>query len=408
MENILTEAVEFKDIEAKKVFNLQWVGKFRDLLSGKELNLVKIEKTSTSKYRWYVNKVFVSGSDDPKLRFTIRIEAINGSNKRYFSISDFKEPGYKKEHLECADADLTIQTLGMLDAYDHAYNEAAKASNSKARGEERRDIRTSNTADAVLKSQNCDAVKAWLAEHISKMHFELPICSDVDEVVLDDTLGIDEFERLAEKWQAAADKFLSLWKPRLVEGEDFGYRDAVAEPESVSAWYKFRGPTCLITFDCDLSDADVPMEVDALIQLAKRESEANGVDRYVLKDVQGNKLDSYYAGRAIGKIFDYDIGFYKNKAQQAAADDGTDELPDNPFRQEFDAVDAFGDKMESLTEAAEKFTCCICGEKCYGYGNNPEPFMSAEHGEKCCQSCNLHFVIPKRLELLAQNNKKED
>ena len=30
------------------------------------------------------------------------------------------------------------------------------------------------------------------------------------------------------------------------------------------------------------------------------------------------------------------------------------------------------------------------------YGNNPEPYMSAENG-RCCSSCNLKFVLPARL-----------
>ena len=31
------------------------------------------------------------------------------------------------------------------------------------------------------------------------------------------------------------------------------------------------------------------------------------------------------------------------------------------------------------------------------YGNNPEPYMSAENG-RCCSSCNLKFVLPARLD----------
>jgi hypothetical protein len=67
--------------------------------------------------------------------------------------------------------------------------------------------------------------------------------------------------------------------------------------------------------------------------------------------------------------------------------------PENAFDLDFNDVNVYG---ESLTEAAHG-DCCICGEPIEGYGNNPEPYMSADNG-KCCDSCNLHFVVPMRLE----------
>ena len=67
--------------------------------------------------------------------------------------------------------------------------------------------------------------------------------------------------------------------------------------------------------------------------------------------------------------------------------------PDNAFDLDFDDINVYG---ESLTEAMHE-DCCICGESIDGYGNNPEPYMSADKG-RCCDSCNLHFVIPLRIE----------
>ena len=67
--------------------------------------------------------------------------------------------------------------------------------------------------------------------------------------------------------------------------------------------------------------------------------------------------------------------------------------PDNAFNLDFDDVNVFGEK---LTEAKERY-CCICGEPIEGYGNNPEPYRSADEGQ-ACNGCNLKFVVPMRLE----------
>lgn len=55
--------------------------------------------------------------------------------------------------------------------------------------------------------------------------------------------------------------------------------------------------------------------------------------------------------------------------------------------------------MGKLTEDIKgmKRTCCICKKEFYGYGNNPEPYMSIRKGT-CCDECNLTIVIPHRLK----------
>lgn len=54
----------------------------------------------------------------------------------------------------------------------------------------------------------------------------------------------------------------------------------------------------------------------------------------------------------------------------------------------------------------ETYTCCICGEKCVGFGNNPYPLR--ERG-RCCDLCNMQ-VIKARMELLCKklNEAKEN
>ena len=63
----------------------------------------------------------------------------------------------------------------------------------------------------------------------------------------------------------------------------------------------------------------------------------------------------------------------------------------NEFKLDFVPVNVYG---EILTEGIEEEVCCICGEPIEGYGNNPYPVK--EEG-RCCDACNLKFVIPARL-----------
>ena len=114
------------------------------------------------------------------------------------------------------------------------------------------------------------------------------------------------------------------------------------------------------------------------------------------------------------KVMDYDLSIKKEENRKHFAN--VDKAPEKEFRTEysdrmtdateleesffnldFEDYNVYG---ERLTEAKENF-CCICGEPIEGYGNNPEPFMSADNGQ-CCDGCNLKFVIPARLELMRE------
>lgn len=390
MENLL-EAVEFKNEEQKRIFNRSWKEQVNEILAGKDIYLAYQGESSYSRQKCKINGAFVGAKTGNLLLST------SLGNK---SLNDFNEIGFKKPHLEAEDENLNLQILSLVDAYKAAYNDAAKRSNSLNRGETGRIERAKKTADAILKSPRCEELKKWLAEHITKILFKLPICSDPAEIELDDTLSPEDFEKIAERWQFAADKFLELWNPALVEGVDFIYRDALKEPETVSSWYKFRGPVCLLTFDVSLSSTEVPEEVDEMIQLAKHEAEENGVDRRVSYDVDSSRLESYYTGRALGEIFNYNINFYKGVKSSIPPEEIASS--DNVFKQDFDDINAYGEKVtESLTEDKEEI-CCICGEPIEGYGNNPEPY---KHEGRCCDACNMKFVIPARLARL--NNNEE-
>lgn len=52
------------------------------------------------------------------------------------------------------------------------------------------------------------------------------------------------------------------------------------------------------------------------------------------------------------------------------------------------------------------YKCCLCGKTKTGWGNDPWPLTSDLSGERCCDSCNLHRVIPARLQRLREAERK--
>lgn len=48
-------------------------------------------------------------------------------------------------------------------------------------------------------------------------------------------------------------------------------------------------------------------------------------------------------------------------------------------------------------KAQKKFNCVICTKEKTGFGNNPQP---VKQKGKCCDDCNLLWVIPARVNLM--------
>lgn len=59
--------------------------------------------------------------------------------------------------------------------------------------------------------------------------------------------------------------------------------------------------------------------------------------------------------------------------------------------------------MKLFFENIDDDTCCICGKKIDGYGNNPYPYK--EEG-RCCKECNIKYVIPARIKAMKKANNK--
>lgn len=91
------------------------------------------------------------------------------------------------------------------------------------------------------------------------------------------------------------------------------------------------------------------------------------------------------------KVMDYDLNVKHEEERKKFSD--VNAVADATFDAEYD---------DRLTEGAKPSgTCCICGEEFEGYGNNPSPVT--DEG-RCCDACNLKFVIPARIELLDEGD----
>ncbi len=62
---------------------------------------------------------------------------------------------------------------------------------------------------------------------------------------------------------------------------------------------------------------------------------------------------------------------------------------------------------DMVNEIAKQAKCCLCPGLYKEWGNSPDPLVCAKDGAKCCDTCNLHKVLPARLLLLESPCKGE-
>lgn len=86
-----------------------------------------------------------------------------------------------------------------------------------------------------------------------------------------------------------------------------------------------------------------------------------------------------------------DLEAKKKEIEKEVSDDAINE--DDFFNQDFESFNAYGEKISDRLKESKEDICCICGEPIEGYGNNPRPYKNEG---RCCDACNIKFVIPAR------------
>jgi len=362
----LEEAYDFKDLAAKKAFNFEWKPKFNELLVGNKICYVVVEKTSTSRLFSVVEKVFVGANTGDIFVKTTKFGTT--------PLTSFKEYGYKKPHFEAGDEEATNALLALIAEYNEAFHTAAKTSNGDTRSlEYSEDKFEDQVGEGQDLSQKASTdLKDWLALHVTNVKFTLP-----------DLNLIPNSEKRVKAKNELTFSLLEKQYPGITSNaKHFGWETKTLD----NAIFSFWGLTGFTYFDVPFEE--FPEELKTLVIDAKDKSLKRGQTNVRPSKPTDKVINNIYFAHAIIDMFDGDYTFCdRNIDAEAIADS------DDTFKQDFDNINAYGEKVESLREAKEEI-CCICGEPIEGYGNNPEPY---KHEGRCCDACNAKFVIPARL-----------
>ena len=385
----LQEAVEFKDVEKKKEFNRSWVIQFKDILLNASLRHCDKAKPagggwsySCSSYK--VENIFVGAKTG-----NLIIQTVDRRNAvKQFSIdtlrNSFSSNGTKKEHWELDTIESTEKLLALLNDYNAEYDLAAKDANYVNRVENHATEKLEdqvNTGKTIAEKGKKEDVVDWVKDHITNLVFKLPTTDRATDAPR--SLSV----RLANIQADLEHRYPGITKSKHFELED-------KNSEKERSYYSFWGLVALTTFDEPYGE--FPKELVQMVKDAKDISERNAKKK--------NQVTA-------AKPTDYTINniYFAFAILDLLGDDYTlcDKSPVNivnssdVFKQDFDSVNAYGEKVESLKEAKEEI-CCICGEPIEGYGNNPSPY---KHEGRCCDACNSKFVIPARLAELSNQEE---
>ena len=263
------------------------------------------------------------------------------------------------------------------------FNDEIEKSGIKVGAAQRKKINKVYAEISELTPAEQEEAREWLLNNTKNLTFRIPKV-DTDLYTKIDIEGktpqeIDEYIRKTEIRFANAEAEFHERIPQATKGHGFKYRRVSQESDTNYDFWRISG---VIVFKQNVLDA--PDSVKKLIELGLATSRKHNDNDQKSIDEMGNVVNNYYFCLSVVKLFNGDVEFYKVNPVDN----------DNPFDTDFD---------ESLNEEEE--LCCICGEPINGYGNNAEPYKSG----RCCDACNLKFVIPYRFKLMQQNeNLTED
>ena len=382
----LHEAIEFKDVEKKKEFNRSWVIQFKDVLLNASLHHCDKAKPvgggwSYSCRPYKVENIFVGAKTG-----NLIIQTVDGRNMaKQFSIdtlrNSFSSNGTKKEHWELDTTESTEKLLTLLSDYNAKYDLAAKDANYAGRSENTasENIDKKVTVGKELAASKKQTLEDWVRANITNIVFKVPSTERATDAPKSLSIRLDKTVSELEKRY-----------PGITNSSHFEIVDKNAE--SVRSWYGYWGIVGLVTFAVPYEE--FPKDLKQLVDDCKQKSKDKDRNSADAKDTDYTINNIYFAFAILDILDDdYTVGDKNNPATVASSD--------NVFKQDFDSVNAYGEKVESLKEAKEEI-CCICGEPIEGYGNNPRPY---KHEGRCCDACNLKFVIPARLAELSSSEE---
>jgi len=411
----LPDWTELSDKEEEKALNLKWAANLNGEVNGisgvKGAHVDVMFKSGRSYVKRFGGELVRVVYNDKSERLNAKI-AKDGdlSNIKTYKFAGFFEPQKFESktsgeiityYLATKDPTLTSRL--------ETYIEDKKDKKAKAKTAAYKGARAVSSLTPEEKAEALD----WFAKNIKSMDITCPIGSPTyteEEGVVDSS---------NPKVKKITDKFIKISKAfhndfDIPESEQegyldaahkvhFGVRDAEKVHEKTLEYYTFWGLTCEIEFATSLKDANGV--VLGLIEQAKIDSirAKNSVTPWKETDTS---ISSIFLCYSIKELVNDDWNLLSKPGQDPIAPEAAkviDNTEENPFDQEFEEVNAYG---EALTEGKVKGgVCCICGEEIEGYGNNPEPI---KHDGRCCDACNLKFVIPARLEGIEGEQEEEE
>lgn len=261
--------------------------------------------------------------------------------------------------------------------------------------------KASRAAAAAIAKTSKDILKDWLQEHTINMVFSFPCWTGESTIGGPANISDEKLDNIINGWEGEFSAFSKIVK-NATESGDYVFRNTDSDSNTA---YDFWHRSARVTFDTEIKNA--PQEVQNFIQALKYSSGSTNDLKSWDEVLISKSVDSYPVAWGILELFDFDISFYKIKNINSGNYDfeDTDTIGD-AFDQTFESYNAYGQRL--VEGKATVDTCCICGREIDGYGNNPEPYKSAENGERCCDPCNVKFVIPARLaQMYAAKNNKE-